>query len=151
MPQIKKYSNGLTLVYHQIESAASAAYIVNIPSGIVSDNLGKIGASLLLSDLIGRRAGSYSEVEFQDQFDALGINHSELAQLRSIQLSGYCLEKSLFKALDLTKLMITEPHLEDAESLESAKRSLSAEIMSIEDDPRKKASLAFREKYFPKP
>lgn len=150
IPFIEKSVSGLTVIYQQVPEISSASYALVFGAGLSIDDSERVGESLALANLAGRQAGKYSARDFQNFFDAKGINHGESASLESFSYSGSVLADNLSHALEWLSLMFYEPNL-NTDTLEATKAILTQEVQSIEDEPMRKAFQEFSYRYFSSP
>jgi len=145
---ISKIGNGLTVILENVPNVQSVAYELSIPGGLLCDNDGQEGSSLILAELLERGAGSYDSKRLSEEFEKLGIQHSESAGHDRSCLRGQCLAGDELRALELLSLMIFEPRL-PLEHIESIKQLLMFDLDALEDAPGERAAILLSKKYFP--
>jgi predicted Zn-dependent peptidase len=145
--EIYQLQNGLTLLLDHIPTVESVAYDMLLPGGIYRDAEERIGSSLLLAELLGRGAGDFSAVELSNSFDELGIVHSEGASKDRFHLRASLLSDNLERGLELLSLMVLEPTL-PPEEIESIRSVLMQDILSLQDNPSRWASVELQKRYF---
>lgn len=140
--------NGLVLIVEEIPHVESAAYELLIPGGVINDDEGHVGTTLVLAELLSRGAGPYDSRALSDAFDAEGIAHSESGGYDRFSFRGSLLADGLDKALELVGLIVREPRLPEDE-IESIQSLLLHDLASLVDNPAKRVMIALAEKYYP--
>lgn len=148
MVKITALSNGLTLLVEEMPHVESCAYEVLMPGGVVLDAPETVGASLILSELTTRGAGSLPSQALSEAFDDQGIRHAESAGLDNFAYRGSLLSERLEPALRLVSLMIKEPML-PASEIDNIRSVLLQEIASIQDNPARRCVVELTKRYFP--
>jgi predicted Zn-dependent peptidase len=143
-------SNGLSVIIEEMPHVESASYDLLIPGGIVCDPADKIGAGLILGDLIGRGAGPLSSRELSEAFDDLGIRHGEGVGSDRYAFSGSLVSDSLPRALELVSYMVREPHLAE-EEIPNIQSVLLQDIDSLNDNPARRSMVELSKRYYPAP
>ncbi len=141
-------SNGLVLLIEEIPQAESAAYDLIVPGGVVCDEEGHVGTSLLLAELMSRGAGSYHSRELSEAFDGLGISHGESGSYDRFVFRGSLLADALDRALELVGLIVREPLL-PAEEVESIQGVFLHDLASLIDNPARRVMTSLAERYYP--
>lgn len=147
---IEKLANGLTVLAEEIPHLESAAYDLLIPGGILCDQNGREGTSLILAELTGRGAGNLDSKALSDAFDDAGIRHGEGAAHDRFAYRGVALAEKLPLALSLVSQMILDPALPDDE-IESIRSLLLQDIVALDDSPSRKAMMELGLRYYPQP
>jgi predicted Zn-dependent peptidase len=70
-PTVSQFPNGMTVIVEEMDTVKSAAYSLTIPSGILYDELGRVGASLILTELTAKGAGNYDSRALMEAFDSI--------------------------------------------------------------------------------
>lgn len=142
--------NGLCLLFEEIPNANSIAYELSFPGGIFYEDPGLRGLSMMTAELSGRGAGNYDSHAFSDEFDRLGIRHSEHAGQDRYAFRGYCLPGDEERALELLSLQILQTAFPESH-IDGIRRLLLHDLDSLMDSPPDRASVAMRKKYFSDP
>jgi len=143
-------SNGLSVIIEEMPHVESASYDLLIPGGIVCDPADKVGAGLILGDLIGRGAGPLSSRQLSEAFDDLGIRHGEGVGSDRYAFSGSLVSDSLSRALELVSYMVREPHLAE-EEIPNIQSVLMQDIDSLNDNPARRSMVELSKRYYPAP
>jgi predicted Zn-dependent peptidase len=144
---IERLSNGLTIVAEPMGSVRSVAMTLMIPAGAVFDPAKRLGRSAMLAEWLPRGAGSRDSAELIEEFDSLGVSHSQSASVSHVSLSAAMLGSSLSPTLELFADMIRRPHLGE-DSLEPIQALALQGLQSLEDDPASLAMTHLRKHYF---
>ncbi len=150
MISIHTLSNGLTLIVEEIAHVESVAFDLHIPGGIVCDDPGLEGASLLLAELTARGAGGLDSRSLSNAFDDLGISHSESSGHDRFYYRGALLADHLPHALRNMAKMVCEPHLPEDE-IDSIRSLLLQDIAGLNDNPARRAGIELSSRYYPAP
>ena len=150
MVNLKKLKNGITLIVHQVPEISSMAYSFHMLGGLQSDPEDKLGASLILTEMTSRAGGNYDKVQFSQELDKYGINHSENASFDSFNYSGVCLASESRKALELLSCMVVRPTFPEDTFL-GMQNIFLQDLKVLEDNASRKAMFEFNKKYFPPP
>ena len=142
--------NGLSLIIEEMSHVESASYDLLIPGGLICDPADRVGAGLILSDLISRGAGPLSSRQLSDAFDDLGIRHSEGVGSDRYACSGSLVSDSLGRALELVSYMVREPHLLE-EEIPNIQSVLMQDIDSLNDNPARRSMVELSKRYYPAP
>lgn len=148
MATVHTLSNGLVLLIEEIPHAESAAYELLVPGGLITDEEGHVGSSLMLIEMMSRGAGTYDSRALSDAFDSLGAGHSESAGHDRFGFRGALLADKLEGALELVSLIVCKPHLPPAE-LESIRSLLLQDLSSLVDNPARRVMLELGRCYYP--
>lgn len=148
MVTVHTLSNGLVLLIEEIPHAESAAYELLIPGGVISDQEGYVGSSLMLIEMMSRGGGSLDSRQLSEAFDSLGAGHSESAGHDRFAFRGALLADKLEGALELVSLMIRKPHL-PADELESIRSLLLQDLSSLVDNPARRVMVELGRCYYP--
>jgi predicted Zn-dependent peptidase len=143
-------ANGLSVIVEEMSHVESASYDLLIPGGLVCDPSDKVGAGLILGELIGRGAGSLSSRQLSEAFDDLGIRHGEGVGSDRYVFSGSLVSDSLPRALELVSFMVREPHLKEDE-IPNIQSVLLQDIDSLNDNPARRSMVELSKRYYPAP
>lgn len=143
-------SNGLVVILEAIPHVQSVAYDLLIPGGILHDEPDRIGSSLILGELTGRGAGSFSSRELSDAFDQRGIRHGEGAGHDRYFYRGALLADELGEALRLVSMMVQSPTLPE-EEIDPIRDVLLQDLYSLADSPARHAFVELHSRYYPAP
>ena len=144
---IEEMDNGLCLIGEEIPGVESVAYELCIPGGVCYDPNEQLGLSLVLSEMIGKGAGPYDSRALSDEYDRLGIRHSEAVGQEKIVFRGICLYEDLERALELLCLTLTEPRLPESQ-LQAVKDLLCFDLRSLVDYPAQRSAIELQNRYF---
>lgn len=144
------FDNGLTLLAQRMPHVRSAAFGFLLPSGAVYDPPAKMGIATILTEMMVRGAGKRDSRELALALENLGVDHSENAGALHMSFWGSALASNLPAALEIYADIIRRPHL-PAEELEPVKHMVLQELLSIEDEPRRKLMRELRRRHFPPP
>lgn len=150
MHELTSLANGLTVITEELDHVESAAYHLSLPGGIVFDPKERIGASLMLAELLSRGAGGLSSRELSESFDRLGIRHGEAAGMDRFTLRGSTLAEHLLDGIQLASKMVLEPSLPESE-IESIHNVLLQDIQSLADNPARRSVMELFRRYYPEP
>lgn len=150
MISIHTLSSGLILIVEEIPHVESVAYDLHIPGGIVCDEAGFEGGSLILADLTSRGAGELDSRSLSNSFDDLGISHSESAGHDRFFYRGALLAEHLPHALRNVALMVREAQLPEDE-IDSIRSLLLQDIAGLNDNPARRAGIELSARYYPPP
>jgi predicted Zn-dependent peptidase len=145
-----RLANGLTLIIEEMDHVESAAYDLLLPGGLVVDDKETIGASLILSELMGRGAGPLDSRSLSEAFDSIGARHGECVGMDKFALSGALVADQLKRALELVSYMIKEPVLPEAE-IPNIQSVLLQDITALRDNPARRAMVELTSRYYPAP
>lgn len=143
-------SNGLSVIIEEMPHVESASYDLLIPGGFVCDPADRIGAGLILGELLGRGAGPLNSRQLSEAFDDLGIRHGEGVGTDRYALSGSLVSDSLGRALELVSYMVRQPHL-PADEIPNIQSVLLQDIDALSDNPARRAMVELSKKYYPAP
>ncbi len=142
--------NGLTILVEEMSHVESASYDLMLPGGFICDPADRIGAGLILGELIGRGAGPLNSRQLSDAFDDLGIRHGEGVGSDRYAMSGSLVSDSLPRALELLSWMVREPHLPE-EEIPNIQSVLLQDIDSLSDNPARRCMVELSRRYYPAP
>ena len=142
--------NGMVLLGEPMEAVESVAFGFMLPAGAANCPDGCCGAANVISDWIFRGAGDKNSKQLSDALDGLGLHR--VSSVNSFHLVvGAALESSnLCEAIPLYADMILRSKLED-EQFEPARQLAMHSVKGLDDDPRHKAMLKLKEKFYPEP
>jgi len=143
-------SNGLSVIIEEMEHVESAAYDLVMPGGFICDVPGQIGASLVLSELIGKGAGPFDSRGLSEAFDGAGIRHGEGTGMDRYTLSGSLVASKLGRALELVSHMVLRPRL-PAEDIAPIQSILLQDIEALKDSPARRSMVELTKRFYPAP
>ena len=149
-PTVSQFPNGMTVIVEEMDTVKSAAYSLTIPSGILYDEVGSVGTSLILTELTAKGAGSYDSRALMEAFDSIGARHGESAGMYSTGYSGSLLAENLDAVMKLVSLMVREPRLPE-EDIDPIKSLLAQDVRSLLDNPSRRVMHELSLRYFPAP
>ncbi len=145
-----RLDNGLSVLVEEMSHVESASYDLILPGGYLCDPEDRVGAGLILADLIGRGAGAYDSRGLSEAFDALGIRHGEGIGTDRYGFSGSLVSDALPRALELVSHMVRDPHLPESE-IPNIQSVLLQDIDSLSDNPARRAMVELTKRYYPAP
>lgn len=143
-------SNGLSVIIEEMDHVESAAYDLVMPGGFICDVPGQIGASLVLSELIGKGAGPFDSRGLSEAFDGAGIRHGEGTGMDRFTLSGSLVASKLGRALELVSHMVLNPRL-PAEDIAPIQSILLQDIEALKDSPARRSMVELTKRFYPAP
>jgi len=143
-------ANGLSVIVEEMDHVESASYDLVLPGGFVSDLSGQVGASLVLSELIGKGAGDLDARALSEAFDGAGIRHGEGTGMDRFTLSGSLVSSKLERALELVSSMVLAPRL-PAEDIEPIQSILLQDIEALKDSPARRSMVELTKRFYPPP
>ncbi len=150
MIQSLRLENGLSVIVEEIGHVESAAYDLLVPGGLISDPDSAVGSSLIFAELLGRGAGSYDSRALSEAFDDAGIRHGEWTGMDRFGFSGSLIASKLPRALELVSSMVQEPRLPE-EEIENIRSVLLQDLVALNDNPARRASVELNRRYYPAP
>ena len=146
----RQISNGLCVIIEEMEHVESASYDLLTPCGLVSDEEGHIGASIVLAELISKGAGALGSRELSDAFDSAGIRHGEGVGMDRFTISGSLVAGSLDRALELVVSMVLQPQLPE-QDIEPIQSVLLQDIEALKDNPARRSMVELSRRFYPAP
>ncbi len=143
-------ANGLSVIVEEMDHVESASYDLVLPGGFVSDLPGQVGASLVLSELIGKGAGGLDSRALSEAFDGAGIRHGEGTGMDRFTLSGSLVSSKLERALELVSSIVLAPRL-PAEDIEPIQSILLQDIEALKDSPARRSMVELTKRFYPPP
>ena len=144
------FSNGITLLGEPIPHVKSAAFSILFPAGSAYENDGLEGTASILSEMFHKGAGSYSNRDLSEAFEAIGAHRNHSAGIEAISFSGVLLGENIEKVLELYATVIRQPTLPESE-LEVLKSLALQELDALEDEPSSKVMVELSKQFFPHP
>ena len=150
--EIDKYvlKNGMVVLGEPMESVESVAFCFMVPSGASKMPENCCGAANIISDWIFRGAGSKNSRELGDALDGLGLVRSSSVGSSHITVGAALESGNLLNSLKLYSDILLKPHLLDNQ-FSLAKQLSIDDVISLDDDPRRKVMLKLRELFYPVP
>lgn len=143
-------NNGLSVIIEEMSHVESASYDLLIPGGLICDPEDRVGAGLILGDLISRGAGTLDSRSLSNAFEDLGIRHGEGVGGDRYFLSGSLVSDCLPRALDLVAQMVRDPHLPEGE-IPNIQSVLLQDIDALSDNPARQCMVEMSRRYYPAP
>jgi predicted Zn-dependent peptidase len=143
-------ANGLSVIVEEMDHVESASYDLVLPGGFICDVSGKIGASLVLSELIGKGAGTFDSRALSEAFDGAGIRHGEGTGMDRYTLSGSLVSSKLERALELVSYMVLAPRLPE-EDIAPIQSILLQDIEALKDSPARRSMVELTKRFYPAP
>jgi predicted Zn-dependent peptidase len=142
--------NGMVILGEPMEAVESVAFGFMLPAGAARLPDGCCGSSNVIADWIFRGAGDRDSRQLSDAIDSLGLARSSSVGSSHIAIGAALEAGNLGQALDLYADIILKPRLKD-DQFELARQLAIDEILSLDDDPRRKVMLKLRELFYPHP
>lgn len=143
-------ANGLSVIVEEMDHVESASYDLVLPGGFIADAPGQIGASLVLSELIGKGAGALDSRALSEEFDGAGIRHGEGTGMDRYTLSGSLVSSKLERALELVSSMVLAPRLPE-EDIAPIQSILLQDIEALKDSPARRSMVELTKRFYPAP
>ena len=142
--------NGLVLLGEPMEAVGSVAFGFMLPAGAARLPEGCCGAGSVIADWIFRGAGDRDSRRLSDALDGLGLVRSRSVGSSHITIGAALEAGNLTEALDLYADIILKAHLTE-DQFELARQLATDEVLSLDDEPRRKVMLKLREQFYPAP
>ena len=142
--------NGMVILGEPMEGVESVAFCFMIPAGAAQMPENCCGAAKIISDWIFRGAGSKNSRELGDALDGLGLVRSSSVNSSHITIGAALESNNLLDSLSLYSDILLKPRLMD-DQFSLAKQLAIDDVMSLDDDPRRKVMLKLRELFYPDP
>lgn len=143
-------AGGLTVILEPVDDVESAAFSLLVPAGTSWEPAGAGGTAAATVDWMLRGAGRYSNREFSDLLDFLGVQRHESVAAHQMAFHGSCLGDKLPEVLPLYGELLRAPHLAD-EFFEPVISGVEQSLLGIEDDPQKKVMVELTRRSYPDP
>jgi predicted Zn-dependent peptidase len=143
-------NNGMVLLGEPMEAVESVAFGFMLPAGAAHLPDGCCGAGSVIADWIFRGAGDKDSRQLSDALDGLGLVRGRSVSSSHITLGAALEAGNLAQALDLYADIILSPSLKE-DQFELARQLAIDEVLSLDDDPRRKVMLKLREQFYPSP
>ncbi len=141
-----KFPNGMTLIVEEMPERVSAAFNIVVDAGAARDKDGLCGTANVLSEIISRGAGNYSNIELNQALDRLGVHYNNSAGLFISSFSGVLTNNNLPETMAIFADIVLRPHLDEKEYPNCQALAIQA-LESLEDDPRQKVSILAKETF----
>lgn len=142
--------NGLCIIVEEMDHVESVSYDLVLPGGIISDSDDRVGASIVLAELIGKGAGDLDSRALSDAFDSAGIRHGEGVGADRFTLGGSLVAGAIDRALELVVAMVRSPHLPE-EDIAPIQSILLQDLESLKDNPARRAKVELSTRFYPRP
>jgi predicted Zn-dependent peptidase len=142
--------NGLTIVAESIPGVRSAAFVLLLSAGAVTDPTGREGLATVLEGLVYRGAGDRDARALSEAIDALGVQRSGGAELEHTSFGGSMLSDDLERALALYADIVRRPRL-PADQLPAERDLALQKLDRLNDNPTEKLFVELRRVYFASP
>lgn len=142
--------NGLTLLGQPMPQVSSAAMTILLPLGVARDPQGSEGATSVLSEWMFRGAGEFNSRQLNDVLDAMGSQHHETASTMHLSLGASLLGRNLPELMRIYADLVRRPRFEE-ETFAPCRELTLQDLLSLEDEPAKKAVTLLREHFYPHP
>ena len=144
------FENGLVLLGEKMPGMKSVAMTLLVPAGVSSEQAGRVGVSVVLSDLVLRGAGQRDSRALTDHLDYLGLQRSSTVGVYHTRFGAAGVGDKVLEALPAYGDILLRPQLPD-EGFDAAKDLSLQSLTGIDDDPRQKLLIKLREQYYPSP
>jgi predicted Zn-dependent peptidase len=128
----------------------SAAMALLVPAGSIYEPANHNGTAAVLSELVMRGAGDRDSRALTAALDTLGAQRSESVGWNFLTLSAALLADNLPAALRIYADVVLRPQLPSTE-VEPARAGIEQDLLSIEDEPQRKALLELRRRCYDAP
>lgn len=145
--QVRRLTNGFTLVGEPMPSKQAAAWTFLIPAGSASEPAGRDGITSVLEGVCYRGAGDKNARQLSDALDDLGVDRGGGADVEYTTFGGATLGLYLLDALSLYADLIRRP-LFPADEWEAQRDLALQSLDSLEDAPSRKMFVRLRREYF---
>ncbi len=139
---------GITAWLVQEPSIPMIAIEVSFRGGTSLDEVGKEGATYLMTGLLEEGAGDMDAAGFLRATEALAARFSYRAYRDTVTIGAEVLQENAGEALDLLRTAIIEPNFDDV-ALERVRRQVLSGLESDKTDPDEIAGTALRAMSFP--
>ncbi|MFP4052917.1 MAG: M16 family metallopeptidase [Phycisphaerae bacterium] len=147
---VRRFSNGLTLIFQPMDHVTSAAMTLAVPAGASFDPEGQEGTAAVATEWRMRGAGDRDSRALLDALEALGAQHHQGVQSRHVTFSSAQLGSNLPGVLDIFADVIQRPRMEE-ETFEPCRALALQDRRSLDDEPARESMLRLREKFYPHP
>jgi len=142
--------NGIMVLGEQNPDAFSSAFALLMPLGAKHDPVNQFGLSAVTQEVLYKGAGPWDTQALAAQIDHIGFQEGHRTERETSSFSGTTLPKHLFRALDITHTVLTEPKLPEI-GLEEVRQLAMHQLMAMEDAPAQKMFYELGQRFFPKP
>lgn len=146
----RQLNNGMCVIVEEMDHVESASYDLLIPGGIICDDQGSVGASIVLGELLGKGAGELDSRGLSEAFDSAGIRHGEGVGLDRFTLGGSLVANKIDRALELVVSIVRDPHLPE-EDIEPIQSILLQDIEALKDSPARRSMVELSKRFYPAP
>lgn len=140
----------MTLVAEAIPGVRSAAFVLLVPAGAVTDPEGQEGMANLVEGLVYRGAGSRDARALSDALDSLGVQRSGGAELEQASFGATVLADDLESTLSLYADILRRPHL-PADQLDAERDLALQKLERLKDSPSDNLFVHLRRAFFTSP
>lgn len=151
LPEVSKgkLSNGLAVWVVERHQVPVVQLSLVLKAGAEQDPAGQFGLASFTSDLLVEGAGGRSALELADELDFLGADLGASSGFDAASVDLYVPVARLKPALELMRLVVTQPDFPVAE-IERRRTELLTEFLQAREDPGGLMSLVFPTVLFPK-
>lgn len=139
---IKTLSNGVKVVFDEIESANSACVGFFVKAGSVDEDDSNRGISHIIEHMMFKGTSSRNAAELSEEFDSLGISINAFTSEECTCYYAKTLPENLFKAIELYTDMLMHP-LFDKKELSRELKVILEEYKMYKNNPSSHASSLF--------
>ena len=139
---------GLRVITESIPGSKTAALNWGVRGGVATNK--HDGDSTLLAELVLRGANGMSSKKHNDALESLGIRKQVSCGIEFFRVTSIMLGSHLTQGIPLLGAYLLNPELPE-EGLEPCKSLCLQSILSIDDNPSHKASVALNKHHFKKP
>ena len=147
---VHRFENGLVLLAEPMDWVESAAFTWLLPAGCRHDPADQLGLASFTCEMAQRGCGPWSNRQFVERLDNLGIVRSAGVSLAHTRFGAAMPRQRLAEALQAYSQLVCHPHL-PADQVEESRQVCSHDIHSIQDAPAQQLMQALRRQYYPEP
>ena len=139
---IKTLTNGVRVIFDDIESAKSVCVGFFIKAGSIDEDDSNRGISHIIEHMMFKGTGHRTVLELSEEFDSLGISINAFTSEECTCYYAKSLPENLLKAIDLYSDMLMYP-LFDKEELSRELKVILEEYKMYKNNPHSHASSLF--------
>ena len=144
LPSIWKddLTNGIKIYGIEQSELPLINFSITIKGGLLLDDINKVGASNLMSDIMMEGTKNKTPIELEEAIDELGANINMYTTKESIVIDANCLSSKFYDVYSLVEEILFEPRWDEKE-FERIKRETIERINRSKADPSAVASDVF--------
>ena len=140
--KIKALSNGVRVIFDEIESANSACAGFFVKAGSIDEDDSNRGISHVIEHMLFKGTTSKTAIELSEEFDSLGISINAFTSEECTCYYAKSLPENLMKAIELYTDMLMHP-LFDKKELNSELQVILEEYKMYKNNPSSHAASLF--------